>query len=362
MTTWTPRTAARFLAAYAKDHGAGAFATPTAKELSRHPESIQHWTSDTGQTVAVAKTMTRDSYRTDWLGRRYLVPKGTRIVTHIARSEGGPVPDLTGFDLVCTYADDLELSAGMRAQGRAPRATKISASAEIITAWGWPGEAAPIPPVDRATVTEVAGPIDLRGQPILDELADVVGWDDDYPYYSDGSWGAVSLRGFWPDDPTRGVKPAEMSKAWKAEHPDDLARECDWTALADRCPAMVSAIQSIPWAHRLERVRLLRMAGTGHGHLGRHTDITDRASGTADGCIVRFHLPLVTHPDIVMSVWELDGERHDLHLAPWKLWYLDARKPHSVANPTDVDRVHLVLDVVADAHVRDAIESGATAT
>ena len=54
MTTWTPRTAARFLAAYAKDHGAGAFATPTAKELSRHPESIQHWTSDTGQTVAVA--------------------------------------------------------------------------------------------------------------------------------------------------------------------------------------------------------------------------------------------------------------------------------------------------------------------
>lgn len=113
----------------------------------------------------------------------------------------------------------------------------------------------------------------------------------------------------------------------------------------------------LPWACRTERVRLLRMSGRGGkgGQLLRHTDITDRAAGVADGQVARFHVPLITDPRIVMHTWDLDGTRTATHLSPWRAWYLDARKPHAVVNPTGVDRIHLVIDVIADAAVREVI-------
>ena len=39
--------------------------------------------------------------------------------------------------------------------------------------------------------------------------------------------------------------------------------------------------------------------------------------------------------------------------------HLDARKPHAVQNPTGVDRVHLVVDVVSNRAVRELINFGA---
>jgi hypothetical protein len=171
---------------------------------------------------------------------------------------------------------------------------------------------------------------------------------------SDGSWSAVSLRGFRRDDPTWGIKPSEMPRTWKADNPEALTYPCEWTVLADECPTMREVVESVSWWNGLERVRLLQMAGRGGkgGTLSRHTDITDREGGTRDGQIVRFHIPLVTHPDIKMHSWDLDGIHRATHLPPWSMWYLDARKPHAVTNPTGVDRVHLVVDVVADPDVR----------
>jgi hypothetical protein len=204
----------------------------------------------------------------------------------------------------------------------------------------------------------VSIPDALRSQ-IVSEIQPLTGWDDDYPFYSDGSWSALSLRGFYRDDPTKGVKPSEMPKAWKAENPGDLALECGWTRLADSCPSIVSLIESVSWWGNLERVRLLRMEGRGGkgGALKRHTDITDRAAGTRDGQIARFHIALQTHPDIKMTAWTLDGTPTPIHLAPWDCWYLDQRKPHAVVNPTGVDRVHLVIDVKSDETVREQIAS-----
>lgn len=356
-----PRDTARFLQAYSKRFGAGAFATPTAKELAGRPGDVIDLRAGDDRTVIVTKTITRDSARTDWLGRRYLVPSGSRIATHTARTPAGPVPDLDRFDLVYTYPEDRPLTAALEAQGREVRAHKISAASEVIAAWGRSGEAYTLPNRDRATCGEVPGPTVMDQEAIRAEVAAITGWDDDYPFYSDGSWGAVSLRGFWPEDPTRGVKPAEMSKAWKAEHLADLDRSCDWTTLAARCPATVAAVESIPWITGMERVRLLRMAGRDGkgGKLARHTDITDRNSGTEPGQIVRFHLPLVTDPAIKMTVWELDGTTRSIHLSPWRLWYLDARKPHAVANPTGVDRIHLVVDAVVTEQVAATIAATA---
>lgn len=356
-------TAANFLQRYAKQYSAGAFATPTAKELAAAPDSVRDWQTDSGRTVAVVKTLNRDSNRRDWTGRIFTMPARARVVTHLARDAAAAVPDMSEFDYISAYREDHALADGLESQRRVPIATRITAASEIITVWGPPGSrSAHYPPYDTATVTRIPFDVPARTRKaVLAELSGVQSWHDDYPFYSDGSWSAVSLRGFWPDDPTRGVKPTEMPKVWREEHRAELHNRCDWTVLADRCPAMRELVESVSWWGRLERVRLLQMAGRGGrgGKLGRHTDITDRDGGTRDGQVVRFHLPLVTDPKIVMRSWDLTGSQSATHLPAWTLWYLDARKPHAVTNPTGVDRVHLVADVVCDADVRQRISDAA---
>jgi hypothetical protein len=357
----TARDAARVLGSYSRRFAAGAFATPTAKEL----EQPGSWEWRDG-TLLATKTLTRDSSRRDYAGLPYTLGKGWRIVTHLATDEGSHIPDLGDFHAVHAYLDDLQVTAALRGQGRELIAVRVAASSELIGVWGLPGDGRPYPAVERATLRELP----LHVSPgeraaVLDEVADLRGWADDYPFYSDGSWGALNLRGFWPEDPTRGVKPAEMSKTWKAEHPADLTRTCSWTTLADMTPHTVGLIRRItdPLGvpeDELERVRILRMAGRDGrgGKLARHTDVTDKASGVRDGLITRLHIPLVTHPAIVMSAWGLTGRRSDVHLPAWTLWYLDARKPHAVTNPTGTDRLHLVIDCHANQQVRDAIAAG----
>jgi Aspartyl/Asparaginyl beta-hydroxylase len=345
-----PAEAVRVLSTYCKHYGAGAFATPMAKELT--PEDTLHWPGVFG----LQKRLTRDSARKDFTGVRFVLPAGWRVITHLTAEPGYPLPDLREWDAVFAYAEDTALVAGLVAQGRVPYFTRITAAGEIITCWTY-GTAHRYDPVDIATAVRLPKPPMRNWDAIVSEAKTVTTWHDDFPYYSDGSWAAISLRGFVRDDPTWGIKPSEMPKKWKDEHPEAMGYRCDWTVLADAMPATVEAIQSDPLYRNLERVRLLRMAGTGKGHLGRHTDITDRWAGTRNGHIVRFHVPLITAPGIVMDTWDLAGRKTSTHLGEGETWYLDARKPHAVTNPTTTDRIHLVMDVVADSDVRDAIRA-----
>lgn len=357
----TGREAARFLGAYAKNYAAGAFAVPTAAELDRHMvNGGWHWW---GQGVAaVSRRLGRGSTRQDFSGRSYILSEGARVITHLACLPTATLPPLGGFDYVFAYAEDTHVTQQLHRQGREITAVRVSAASEIVNCWGRSGTGHTYSPVDAATLVRIptAVPPAMRAA-IQAEAANVSGWTDDYPYYSDGSWGAVSLRGFNPADPAWGIKPAEMSRAWWAEHPEAVQYDrCNWTVLAAKCPATVELVRSVGWWGGLERVRLLRMAGRAGkvGSLSRHTDITDRAAGTNDNQIVRFHIPLVTNPDVTMSAWNLRGERFNAHLPAWSMWYLDARKPHAVDNRSAVDRVHLVVDVLADAQVRQAITDG----
>lgn len=352
--------AGRTLQRYAKRFNAGAFATPTRPELMK--ADLREWPA-TG-TVAVVKVLSRPSKRQDWMGRVFVIPDGVSVVTHLARPDLSlPVPDLDEFDVIFAYRDDLALSAALVDAGREVLATQISAAGEIIGVWarpGWSGvkESA----LDLMTLAEVPFEASREQQAlVLEELAGLGGWTDDYPFYSDGSWSALSLRGFRPDDPTWGVKPAEMNRKWHIEHPGAHAYRPGWTELADRCPTMRALVEQVPWWAEFERVRLLRMAGRGGkgGALGRHTDITDRAGGTLPGQVVRFHVPLITDPAVVMHTWALDGQERQTHLDPWRAWYLDTRKPHAVTNPTGCDRVHLVADVIVDSAVRSKLEAAA---
>lgn len=356
-----PKTAARFMNNYARRFHAGAFATPTAAEIAKLQAQRGGWREWDG-VMAACRGLTRDSVRTDFTGRQYTLRKGSTVVTHLAAAPGARLPDMSWADAIYSYVEDVGITQQLQDQGREPRAVRVSAASEVITCWGHAGTGHVYPREDMATVTRV--PMEVEPavrQEVLAEVAKLTGWHDDFPFYSDGSWSALSLRGFKPDDPQWGIKPSEMSKDWWSKHPEAKRyTQCDWTVLAARCPATVALVKSMPYWENLERVRLLQMSSRNGkaATLSRHSDVTDRAAGTRDGAIARFHVPLITDPSITMSAWNLKGRTKAVHLPAWTCWYLDARKPHAVVNPSNVDRIHLVVDVVADRRVRKAIVDG----
>jgi hypothetical protein len=360
--TETAREMSRFMQSYAKKYAAGAFATPTAAELT--PDNCTGFHLTTGGKVVIAHhKLKTPSVRRDFTGRAYTMPAGANVITHLARTPGAVLPNLDAFDAIFAYPEDAELSGQLRAAGRHPLFHRITAASELLTCWGrseYP--ALPLDPHDRASAVRLPGGKKWERPNVLLEMRQVSQWDDDFPYYSDGSWSAVSLRGFY-DDPRKGVKPSEMPKSWKAKHLEDLTLECHWTSLGSRLPAIRGLVEELcaeyGWKG-LERVRLLKMAAkNGGARLKRHTDIGDKAAGLQNGQIARFHIPLVTNPDVRMTVWELDGRSTAHYLPPFTCWYLDARKPHAVANLSPLDRIHLVVDVVADADVRALIGAAA---
>lgn len=355
------KTVARFMERYAKGFGAGAFATPLPAEIEKLAAkgNLQTWEQGGELTAAiVSRRLDRRAVRKDFTGASYTLPLGAAVATHVAVDPDAQVPPLDRFDYVYAYREDPNLSSALEAAGFGVRAVRISASAEILGCWSRDGGS--YPAYDAATLTEVPYqfPARVRGE-VEAEVAALDGWHDDYPFYNrDGSWSALSLRGWKPDDPTWGLKPSEMSRAWWAENPEAAAlRGCDWTVLSERCPTTVALLQSVEWWGQFERIRFLRLSGRGGkgGRLLRHTDITDRTAGTRDGQIVRFHLPIVTDPAVRTIAWDLEGRRRSAHLGAWRLYYLDQRKPHMVENPVDVERVHLVVDVVVDPVVRARI-------
>lgn len=353
--------AARRLAAYAKTFGAGAFGSPLARDID--PDTVVM----EGDTVAIVVRQERPSRRRDWTGRKFEIPAGVSVARNVARLDVTAPPPawlVERPDYLITYVEDEPLTRALRAAGRPIIATRISASAELITVWGPEGTKPHLEALIDWPTAEQLGvcwfrdvPFDVRRQ-VEAELGRLSGWDDDYPYYSDGSWSALSLRGF-DRDPRWGVKPAEMPKKWQAAHPEAMTKPIGWTTLGEEAFGMRAIIDSCSWLGQLERVRLMRMKGRPDKPtaLARHSDITDRNAGTRPGQIARFHMPIVTHPAITMSTWELDGTHRSTHLEPWKLYYLDQRKPHAVSNPTSAERVHLVIDAVVDRNVAHVIES-----
>ncbi len=103
------------------------------------------------------------------------------------------------------------------------------------------------------------------------------------------------------------------------------------TPLLDGCPGIRAVLNTMHCP--LLGVRLLRL---GRGAVVKaHTDAgLNFESGEA-----RLHIPIVTHP---MVEFYIDGDR--VHMKAGSCWYINAALPHRLANPSPVDRVHLVID------------------
>jgi hypothetical protein len=83
-----------------------------------------------------------------------------------------------------------------------------------------------------------------------------------------------------------------------------------------------------------EVVRILFLPPEGHikDHFDFHTSFQFG--------LLRLHIPIVTHPDVVFFI---DGQR--MSWKPGELWYGDFSKVHSVKNNSPIVRVHMVIDV-----------------
>ncbi len=171
---------------------------------------------------------------------------------------------------------------------------------------------------------------------------DDLSYADHYSGYNKRhSWTALALRGF-SVDPEFIIKPTEMSKKWKNEHPEAIDWCCRDTSLRATLPQMEPLIRLVPGGK--ERIRLMRLA-PGGGELARHADVTDPDAGTDTGQLMRIHIPLVTNPQVTFQQWMLDGSIREKSMASGEVWYLDTRKPHTARNGGGSERVHLVMDV-----------------
>lgn len=252
-------------------------------------------------------------------------------------------------------------------------ATKIKASSELVGVWAPPGTAHQrVSTADQVTLGHL--PLELGAsyvQPAALEVADVAGWADHYSSYNvRHSWSALSLRGYMLDDnpddvmwaePDQIVKPAEMSRQWKAEHPGWEDAPLGWSRLRQALPRVAELVDQLCiglGGVNFQRVRLMRLQ-PGGGELTRHSDITDPEAGTALGKLARIHVPLITNPDVRFRQWRLDGSQVEAHMGAGEVWYLDTRKPHKAGNYGTLERIHLVADAYVNERLQ-ALIAGAT--
>lgn len=87
-------------------------------------------------------------------------------------------------------------------------------------------------------------------------------------------------------------------------------------------------------------VRSVRLMRLGPGSIIKeHTDLDlGVESGTA-----RIHIPVTTNPDVEFLL-----NRRRVEMKEGQAWYLRLGDPHAVANRGTTDRVHLVLDLIAN--------------
>lgn len=136
--------------------------------------------------------------------------------------------------------------------------------------------------------------------------------------YHDGEWTGIALHspgGRQTADPSRpaldGYRPTEL-----------LARAPYFEEILDTldCPK-----------------QMVRLLALGPGAIIR--EHFDFYVGFQAG-LLRLHIPIVTHPDVVMLI---AGERCEW--MPGELWYGDFNQTHSVDNKSPITRFHMVVDV-----------------
>jgi len=188
-------------------------------------------------------------------------------------------------------------------------------------------------------------------------------------YNQNDAWSALALRGYLPDptyihDPDearRGTSVKDLAelKKWRKQYPKRHWGLQD-TKLMKQFPEVQELLERlVPGSSTngnaaFKRVRLMRLKPQG-GELTRHTDLTDGTLGLDDGKTVRIHFPIITNSKVLLTSWDLHDHPIEKHFPIGECWYLNIRLPHKIVNGGVDDRVHLVVDVIANERIRRLI-------
>ena len=147
--------------------------------------------------------------------------------------------------------------------------------------------------------------------------------------YYEGDWSGVALRA--PEN------------AHVALYPDPTAETYVDTAVLRECPSVADVLGKFECP--TESVRFLRL-GAG-AVIREHRDY----KLSIDDGVARVHIPIKTSPDVEFY---LDGKR--VEMQEGEAWYLNFNLPHSVRNNGADERIHLVIDCVANDWFRQFFE------
>lgn len=367
----------KFFAESYRPYAFGAFSKPTMRDVERAlaAERLIYTCDESSQGVTAAAifcVLRVDSYQTDFSGRRCLIPRGSCYVRHLGALRNHLTEAMpTVIKQLRARAPNSRLWIEIHEENQALRdhverelgfeyvMTKIMASSELRGVYLSRPDVARLPALKACEVPSIMCLASdfLSSEEIAairQELEAITSlqfsWHQHYSHYNKrSSWTAFSLRGYRADNPGFIIKPSEMSKRWKIENPELLGAICGDTVIAEHFPTTMRVVARIP-GHK-ERVRFMRLAPH-RGELSRHADVTDRTAGVQNGCTARLHLPITTHNDVLFESWGLRGEQYRMHLAEGGLYYLDQRKPHRVINHSPVERIHLVVDILATPKIR----------
>lgn len=331
---------------------------------------------DGGEVAAMVSVLKTPGRHTDFTGHVVIIPKGALYISALAWTKGNAS---RARQLLQTYlgkhrdvwyelheedqrAKDMALALGFQWV-----TTKVSAGSTITGLYRRDQRAArgmgkpyQLGPAELPGICCLQGNWLAEGERkrVLAEakaLADH--WASHYSSYNKGgTWTAMALRGYDPADPTFIIKPAEMSKKWKAENPERLKAKAELTTAAPLAPATMALLKSLP-VQRFDRVRFMKLA-PGGGELTRHADITDRDAGVSDNKVTRLHIPLKTNALCEFQSWDARGQLRTLCMSRDGLYYLDQRKPHACCNKGDNERIHLVVDAYGTKELRQLIAKG----
>lgn len=156
-------------------------------------------------------------------------------------------------------------------------------------------------------------------------------WETHFnPSFHNGGWSGIALRSNSRTVLTLFVDPSR---------PDAFAD----TPVLRQCRYFEEVLSS--FACELRAVRLMRLEPGGEIREHRDADVG------LDHEEVRLHVPVTTNEAVD---FRLDGER--VVMRAGECWYLNLTLPHSVANRGATDRVHLVIDAVANEWLRGMLE------
>jgi hypothetical protein len=147
-------------------------------------------------------------------------------------------------------------------------------------------------------------------------------------WYHDGGWKAIGLI-----TPGGAVDQIGLVEGGRYEKTEAMAH----------CPYFESVVDGFGLETR--RVRLLSMVPG--SRIYWHHDPGNALDGRGADPVVRVHVPIVTAPEIRFQIGH-----ESCAWRPGEVWFGDFSFPHRVHNRSQTTRVHLVLDLVADAAFR----------